>query len=72
MYSEQIAEMIKKECRKTVVILSPHYIESSWCRYEAHHALHASPGKLTVRMKAFYKLRFTLVNLFTLWYHSTI
>ena len=52
MYSEQIAEMIKKECRKTVVILSPHYIESSWCRYEAHHALHASPSKLTFYKKS--------------------
>jgi len=44
--SEEIADMIKKRCRKTVVILSPHYLKSSWCRYEATQALHASPSKL--------------------------
>ena len=44
--SEEIADMIKKRCRKTVVILSPHYVTSSWCRYEATQALDASPSKL--------------------------
>ena len=44
VFSDQIADMIKSGCRKTIIILSPNYIESEWCSYEARLALHQSPG----------------------------
>ena len=44
VFSEQIADMIKSGCRKTIVLLSPDYLESEWCSYEARMALHESPG----------------------------
>ena len=44
VFHEQIADMIKKGCRKTVIILSPDYLRSPWCGYEANQALVASPG----------------------------
>lgn len=43
VFSDQIADMIKSGCRKTIIILSPDYIESEWCSYEARLALHQSP-----------------------------
>jgi hypothetical protein len=43
VFSEQIADMIKTGCRKTIVLLSPDYLESEWCSYEARMALHESP-----------------------------
>ena len=45
VFSDQIADMIKSGCRKTIIILSPDYIESEWCSYEARLALHQSPGQ---------------------------
>ena len=44
VFSEQIADMIKSGCRKTIILLSPDYLESEWCSYEARMALHESPG----------------------------
>ncbi|CAI8054727.1 Myeloid differentiation primary response protein MyD88 [Geodia barretti] len=43
VFSEQIADMIKSGCRKTIILLSPDYLESEWCSYEARMALHESP-----------------------------
>jgi hypothetical protein len=43
VFSEQIADMIKSGCRKTIILLSPNYLESEWCSYEARMALHVSP-----------------------------
>ncbi len=40
----EIANMIRKECRKTVIILSPDYVNSEWCSYEADLAMVDSPG----------------------------
>ena len=48
VFSEQIADMIKSGCRKTIVLLSPKYLESEWCSYEARMALHESPGAYTL------------------------
>ena len=44
VFSEQIADMIKSGCRKTIVLLSEDYLKSEWCSYEARMALHESPG----------------------------
>eukprot|EP00731_Ephydatia_muelleri_P032867 Em0024g411a len=43
VFSEQVADMIKQGCRKTVIILSPAYLRSPWCSFESHLALHHSP-----------------------------
>ncbi len=45
VFHEEIADMIKRGCRKTVVVLSPDYVESPWCKYEANLAIMASPGE---------------------------
>ena len=36
VFSEQVADMIKQGCRKTVIILSPAYLRSPWCSFESH------------------------------------
>ena len=43
-FQDEIADKIKRGCRKTIVIMSPDYIESPWCAYEARLAHHKSPG----------------------------
>ena len=40
----EIADKIKQGCKKTLIILSPEYLKSPWCKYEASLALHNSPG----------------------------
>ena len=45
VFHVEIADMIKQGCRKTVVILSPNYLKSPWCNYEANIAMVASPGE---------------------------
>jgi hypothetical protein len=47
---EKVADMIKQGCRKTVVILSPDYIKSPWCKYEANLAMTESPGEKGVAL----------------------
>jgi hypothetical protein len=49
VFSEQIADMIKSSCRKTIVLLSPNYLKSEWCSYEARMALHESPAHESLR-----------------------
>lgn len=44
-FHEEIADMIKKECLRTVVILSPDYLISTWCGYEANLSFTNSPGR---------------------------
>lgn len=44
-FHEEIADMIKDGCRKTIIILSPDYLKSPWCKYEANVAFMKSPGK---------------------------
>ncbi len=44
VFHQEIANMIRKECRKTVIILSPDFINSKWCSYEADLAMVDSPG----------------------------
>lgn len=43
-FQDEIADKIKRGCRKTVIIMSPDYIESPWCTYEARLAHHKNPG----------------------------
>ena len=45
-FQDEIADKIKRGCRKTVIIMSPDYIDSSWCNYEARLAHHKNPGEL--------------------------
>ena len=51
VFHEEIADMIKKGCRKTIIILSPDYIRSPWCNYEANLAFMKSPGELYTMAK---------------------
>lgn len=43
-FQDEIADKIKRGCRKTIIILSPDYNQSSWCNYEARLAHHKNPG----------------------------
>ena len=43
-FCEEIADKIKRGCRKTLIILSPDYLKTPWCRYEACLALDKNPG----------------------------
>ncbi len=43
-FQDEIADKIKRGCRKTIVIMSPSYTDSPWCTYEARLAHHKSPG----------------------------
>ena len=43
-FQDEIANKIKKGCRKTIIIMSPDYIDSPWCTYEARLAHHKNPG----------------------------
>nr|CAI68016.1 Toll-like receptor adapter protein [Suberites domuncula] len=42
-FHQEIADIIKQGCTRTVVILSPDYLSSSWCGYEANLAFTNSP-----------------------------
>ena len=44
VFHHEIADMITKGCRKTIIILSPDYVQSSWCNYEANLVINRSPG----------------------------
>lgn len=43
VFHREIADMITMGCRKTIIILSPDYVESSWCNYEANLVINRSP-----------------------------
>ncbi len=43
-FQDEIADKIKRGCRKTIIIMSPDYIDSPWCTYEARLAHHKNPG----------------------------
>ena len=43
-FQDEIADKIKRGCRKTIIIMSPEYIDSPWCTYEARLAHHKNPG----------------------------
>ena len=47
-FQDEIADKIKRGCRKTVIIMSPDYIDSSWCNYEARLAHHKNPGEIFI------------------------
>ena len=40
--------MIKEGCIRTIVILSPDYLSSPWCGYEANLAFTNSPGEVVI------------------------
>ncbi|XP_064397730.1 myeloid differentiation primary response protein MyD88-like [Halichondria panicea] len=42
-FHEEISDMIKEGCIRTVIILSPDYISSPWCGFEANLAFIRSP-----------------------------
>lgn len=44
IFHQEIADIIMERCRKIVIILSPYYLKSEWCLYEANHALYKSPS----------------------------
>ena len=46
IYEGVVAEMINKKCSKTILILSPEYLDSEWGRYEATLSVHTQPGIL--------------------------
>lgn len=47
-FIDEVADKIKRGCRKTIIILSPDYNQCSWCNYEARLAHHKNPGDLGV------------------------
>ena len=47
VFHREIADMITNGCRKTIIILSPDYVQSSWCNYEANLVINRSPGICT-------------------------
>ena len=44
-FQDEIADKIKRGCRKTIIILSPNYNNCAWCNYEARLAHYKNPGK---------------------------
>ena len=52
VFSDEIADMIKKGCKKTVLLLTPDYIRSPWCNYEARLALHKNPGYYNIPFRS--------------------
>lgn len=42
-FIDEVADKIKRGCRKTIIILSPDYNQCSWCNYEARLAHHKNP-----------------------------
>ena len=48
VFHREIADMITSGCRKTIVILSPDYVQSSWCNYEANLVINRSPGTCNI------------------------
>ena len=50
VFHREIADMITNGCRKTIVILSPDYVRSPWCNYEANLVINRSPGITTIHM----------------------
>ena len=51
VFHEEIANTIKYECWKTLVILSPSYLTSPWCAYEANLSILQCPGKSAEQRK---------------------
>ena len=51
VFHREIADMITSGCRKTIVILSPDYVQSSWCNYEANLVINRSPGTCNISWK---------------------
>lgn len=47
-FQDEIADKIKRCCKKTIIILSPDYIDCSWCNYEARLAHLKNPGKINI------------------------
>ncbi len=43
-FHEEISDMIKEGCIRTVIILSPDYVSSPWCGFEANLAFIRAPG----------------------------
>ena len=50
VFHREIADMITSGCRKTIIILSPDYVQSSWCNYEANLVINRSPGNSESKM----------------------
>ena len=49
-FQDEIADKIKRGCRKTIIILSPNYNNCAWCNYEARLAHYKNPGKTIVHV----------------------